>query len=143
MSSFNRVIVVGNITRDIELKYLQSGMAVTELGLAVNDKRKNQAGEWVEETTFLDVAIYGKTAEIAAQYLSKGSSVLIEGRLKLDTWEKDGKRQSKLKVVCENMRMLGGKGREVNDDDEPPQKKPGSQDRGGRNAPPPGDSIPF
>jgi single-strand DNA-binding protein len=90
MASFNRVILVGNITRDIELKYTQSSLAVTELGLAVNDRRKNQAGEWIEETTFVDVTLWGRTAEIAGEYLGKGSSVLIEGRLKLDTWEKEG-----------------------------------------------------
>ncbi|MCA9210747.1 MAG: single-stranded DNA-binding protein, partial [Planctomycetales bacterium] len=83
MASFNRVILVGNLTRDIDLKYLQSGTAVTEVGLAVNDRRKTQTGEWVEETTFVDVTLWGRTAEIASEYLSKGSPVLVEGRLKL------------------------------------------------------------
>lgn len=111
MASFNRVILVGNITRDIELKYLQSGMAVTEVGLAVNDKRKDaKTGQWIEETTFVDVTMWGRTAEIAGEYLSKGSSVLVEGRLKLDQWETEGQKRSKLRVVCENMRMLGGRG---------------------------------
>jgi single-strand DNA-binding protein len=110
MASYNRVVLVGNLTRDIELKYTPSQMAVTELGVAVNDKRKNAQGEWVEETTFIDVTLWGKTAEIANEYLRKGSSVLIEGRLKLDTWEKDGQKRSKLRVVGERMQMLGGKG---------------------------------
>ncbi|HJN12203.1 MAG TPA: single-stranded DNA-binding protein [Pirellulaceae bacterium] len=110
MASFNRVILVGNITRDIELKYTQSSLAVTELGIAVNDRRKNQAGEWIEETTFVDVTLWGRTAEIAGEYLGKGSSVLIEGRLKLDTWEKDGQKRSKLRVVGERMQMLGSRG---------------------------------
>lgn len=110
MASFNRVILMGNITRDIEVKYLQSGMAVTEIGLAVNDRRKNQQGEWVEETTFVDITLWGRTAEVAGEYLSKGAPVLIEGRLKLDTWEKDGKKNYRLRVVGENMRMLGTKG---------------------------------
>ena len=110
MASFNRVILLGNLTRDIEVKYLQSGMAVTEVGLAVNDRRKNQQGEWVEETTFVDVTMWGRTAEIAAEYLGKGSPVLIEGRLKLDTWETDGQKRSKLRVVCERMQMVGAKG---------------------------------
>jgi len=110
MASFNRVILLGNITRDIELKYTQSSLAVTELGLAVNDRRKNQAGEWVEETTFVDVTLWGRTAEIAGEYLGKGSSVLIEGRLKLDTWEKEGQKRSKLRVVGERMQMLGTRG---------------------------------
>ncbi len=110
MASFNRVILVGNITRDIELKYTQTSLAVTELGLAVNDRRKNQAGEWIDETTFVDVTLWGRTAEIAGEYLGKGSSVLIEGRLKLDTWEKDGQKRSKLRVVGERMQMLGSRG---------------------------------
>lgn len=110
MASFNRVILMGNITRDIEVKYLQSGMAVVEIGLAVNDRRKNQAGEWVDEVTFVDITLWGRTAEVAGEYLSKGSPVLIEGRLKLDQWETDGQKRSKLKVVGERMQMLGGKG---------------------------------
>ena len=110
MASFNRVILMGNITRDFEVKYLQSGMAVTEIGLAVNDRRKNQAGEWVEEVTFVDITLWGRTAEVAGEYLTKGSPVLIEGRLKLDQWEADGQKRSKLKVVGERMQMLGGRG---------------------------------
>ena len=110
MASFNRVILMGNLTRDPELRYIQSGMAVTDIGLAVNDKRKAANGEWVDEVTFVDVTIWGRTAETASEYLTKGSPVLIEGRLKLDSWEKDGQKRSKLKVVCENMRMVGSRG---------------------------------
>lgn len=112
MASFNRVILLGNLTRDPELKYLQSGMAVTDIGLAVNDRRKGADGNWVEETTFVDVTLWGRTAEVAGEYLSKGSPVLIEGRLKLDTWEKDGKKNSKLRVVGEKMQLLGSRGGE-------------------------------
>jgi single-strand DNA-binding protein len=110
MASFNRVILLGNITRDIEVKYLQSGTAVTELGLAVNEKYKNQSGEWVEDVVFVDVTLWGRTAEIAGEYLGKGSPVLIEGRLKLDKWEKDGQKHSKLRVTGERMQMVGSKG---------------------------------
>jgi single-strand DNA-binding protein len=110
MASYNRVILMGNLTRDPELKYIPSGMAVAEIGLAVNDRRKTANGEWVEETTFVDVTLWARTAEVASEYLSKGSPVLIEGRLKLDTWEKDGKKNYKLRVVGERMQMLGGKG---------------------------------
>ncbi len=110
MASFNKVILMGNLTRDPEVRYTQGGTAVSEIGLAVNDKRKDAKGEWVEETTFVDVTLWGRTAEIAGEYLGKGSSVLVEGRLKLDSWEKDGQKRSKLRVVAENMRMLGGKG---------------------------------
>ncbi len=109
MASYNRVILMGNLTRDVELKYIQSGSAVTEVGLAVNDRRKSQSGEWIEETTFVDVTLWGRTAEVASEYLGKGSPVLIEGRLKLDTWETDGQKRSKLRVVGERMQMLGGR----------------------------------
>lgn len=110
MASFNRVILVGNVTRDPELRYISSGTAVTDIGLAVNDRRKTASGEWVDETTFVDVTLWGRTAEVAGEYVSKGSPLLIEGRLKLDTWEKDGKKNSKLRVVCDRMQLLGSRG---------------------------------
>ena len=110
MASYNRVVLVGNLTRDPELRYIPSGAAVTEIGLAVNDRRKSQSGEWIEETTFIDVTLWARTAEVASEYLSKGSSVLIEGRLKLDQWEKEGQKFSKLRVIGEKMQMLGGRG---------------------------------
>ena len=109
MASFNRVVLVGNLTRDVELKYLQSGMAVAEVGIAVNDRRKTASGEWVDDPVFVDVTFWGRTAEIAAEYLGKGSSVLVEGKLKYDSWEKEGKKFSKLRVVGERMQMLGQK----------------------------------
>ncbi len=111
MASYNRVILVGNLTRDPELRYTPSGTAVTEVGLAVNDRRKTANGEWQDETTFVDVTLWARQAEVANEYLSKGSPVLIEGRLKLDTWEnKEGQKRSKLHVVGERMQMLGGRG---------------------------------
>lgn len=109
MASYNRVVLVGNLTRDPELRYIPSGTAVSEIGLAVNDRVK-KGDQWVDETTFVDVTLWGRTAEVANQYLTKGSNVLIEGRLKLDTWEKDGQKRSKLRVVAEKMQMLGGRG---------------------------------
>lgn len=111
MASYNRVILIGNLTRDPELRYTPSQTAVSDIGLAVNDRRKGNDGQWIEETTFVDVTLWGRTAEVASEYLSKGSPVLIEGRLKLDTWEnKEGEKRSKLHVVCERMQMLGSKG---------------------------------
>jgi single-strand DNA-binding protein len=113
MASFNKVILVGNLTRDPQVKYTTGGTAVTEIGLAVNrrwlDKPSNQ---WKDETTFVDITLWGRTAEIAGEYLAKGRSVLIEGRLQLDTWDdrESGQKRSKLRVVGENMTMLGGKG---------------------------------
>jgi single-strand DNA-binding protein len=106
--SYNRVILVGNLTRDPELRYLPSGVAVSEIGLAVNDRAKRN-DQWVDETTFVDVTLWERTAEVANEYLSKGSQVLIEGRLKLDSWEKDGQKRSKLRVVASKMMMLGSK----------------------------------
>ena len=103
---FNRVILIGNVTRDPELKYIPSGTAVAEVGLAINDRRKGANGEWIEETTFVDVTLWGRTAEVASEYLGRGEPCLIEGRLKLDTWEKDGKKRSKLKVVGDRLQLL-------------------------------------
>jgi single-strand DNA-binding protein len=111
MASFNRVILIGNLTRDPELRYIPSGTAVTEIGLAVNDRRKGANGEWIDETTFVDVTLWGRQAEVATEYLSKGSPVFIEGRLKLDSWQdKEGQKRSKLRVVGTQMQMLGSKG---------------------------------
>jgi single-strand DNA-binding protein len=113
MASYNRVILVGNLTRDPEVRYIPSGKAVCELGLAVNrtwfDKASNTRKE---DTTFVDVTLWDRTAEIAGEYLAKGRSVLIEGRLQLDTWDdkETGKKRSKLRVVGEQMTMLGGRG---------------------------------
>jgi single-strand DNA-binding protein len=109
MASYNRVILMGNLTRDVQLRHTPSGTPVTEVGLAVNDRRKGQNGEWIDETTFVEVTFWGRTAEIAGEYLSKGSPVFIEGRLKLDTWEKDGQKNYKLRVVCDRMQLLGGR----------------------------------
>lgn len=113
MPSLNKVILMGNLTRDTELKNTHSGTAVTSLALAVNrswfDKQTNQRRE---EVDFIEVTLWGRTAEIACQYLAKGRPVLIEGRLQLDSWEDKETREKryKLKVVGENLQMLGGKG---------------------------------
>lgn len=131
MASYNRCILLGNLTRDPEVKYTQGGTAVCEIGLAVNDKRKDAKGDWIEETTFVDVTLWGRTAEIAGEYLNKGSNVLIEGRLKLDSWEKDGQKRTKLRVVAENLRMLGGK-QKSGSDDEYNQDAPQGRSQGGR-----------
>jgi single-strand DNA-binding protein len=109
MASYNRVILMGNLTRDPELRYISTGTAVSEIGLAVNDRIK-KGDQWVDEVTFVDVTMWGRTAEIANEYLSKGSPVLIEGRLKLDRWEKDGQKHSKLRVTCDRMQMVGSRG---------------------------------
>jgi single-strand DNA-binding protein len=110
MASYNRVVLIGNVTRDIQLKYTPAGLAVTEVGLAMNDRRKNAQGEWVEEAVFVDVTLWGRTAEVASEYLSKGSPLFVEGRLKLDTWEKDGEKKSRLRIVGERIQLIGSKG---------------------------------
>jgi len=110
LASYNRVILVGNLTRDPEVKTLQSGTTVAELGLAVNDRRKDAAGQWVDEPTFVDVTLWSRQAEVAGEYLSKGAPVLIEGRLKLDRWQNQaGENRSKLRVVGDRMQLLGSR----------------------------------
>ena len=112
MASFNRVILLGNLTRDPELRYIPSGAAVTQIGLAINNRRKTANGEWVEEPVFIDVTLWERQAEVAAEYLRKGSPVLIEGRLKMDQWQDKttGDKRSKIVVVGERMQLLGAKG---------------------------------
>ena len=109
MASYNRVVLMGNLTRDVELRYTPSGTAVTDIALAVNERVKKN-DQWTDEVHFFDVTLWGRTAEIAGEYLSKGSPVLIEGRLKHDRWEQDGQKRSKVKIVGEKMQMLGSKG---------------------------------
>lgn len=112
MASFNKVILVGNLTRDPEVRYLASGTALCEIGLAVNEKWKDKAsGDMKEKVTFIDITLWGRTAEIAGEYLAKGKSVMIEGKLDLDTWDdkETGKKRQKLKVTGQNLVMLGGR----------------------------------
>jgi len=107
MASLNRVFLAGNVTRDIEVRYTPSGTAVADIGLAVNENYKNKAGELIETTVFVDISVWGRQAETSAEYLSKGSPVLIEGRLQLDQWEKDGKKHSRLRVKADRVQFLG------------------------------------
>ena len=149
MASYNRVILVGNLTRDVDVRYIQSGTAVTDIGLAVNDRVKRN-DEWVEEPTFVDITLWGRTAEVAGEYLSKGSPVLIEGRLKLDTWEDrdSGQKRSKLKVIGERMQMLGtrggGGGRPAPSQQNNEYSQPAPHEQEYDSPPgPPDDDIPF
>ncbi len=111
MASVNKVILIGNLTRDPEVKYTPKGMAVAEVGLAVN-RNYTVDGDKREEVTFVDCELWGKTAELAGQYLSKGRPVYFEGRLKLDTWDDktSGAKRSKMRVVVETMQFLGSRG---------------------------------
>jgi single-strand DNA-binding protein len=107
---FNKVILVGNLTRDCELRYLPSGSAVCTTGIATNRKFKNQQGEQKEEVCFIDITFFGRTAEIANQYLSRGKKVLVEGRLKLDQWtDQNGAKRSKHSVTVDTLQMLDSK----------------------------------
>jgi single-strand DNA-binding protein len=112
MANFNKVILMGNLTRDPELRYLPSGQALARIGLAVNRKYRNRnTQEMVEETTFVDVEGWGQQAETFCRYMTKGRPVFIEGRLKLDSWQdKEGQKRSKLTVVMENFQFLGSGG---------------------------------
>ena len=108
MANFNKVILAGNLTRDPELKYTPKGTAVAKIGLAINRTWKSETGETKEEVTFVDVDAFGRTAEVIAQYLKKGRPILIEGRLRYDTWDdkQTNQKRSKLGVVAENFQFL-------------------------------------
>src|SRR4051812_15168667 len=111
MSNFNRVFLMGNMTRDPQLKFLPSQMAVAEFGIATNRKFKTQSGEQREEVTFVDCSAFGRTAEVINQYFTKGKPIFVEGRLKYDQWEdkQGGGKRSKLAVVIENFQFIGGR----------------------------------
>ena len=112
MANLNKVMLIGNLTRDPEIKYTPKGSAIAELGLAINRYYTTESGEKKEETTFVDVTLWGRQAEIAKEYLSKGKPVYIEGRLQLDTWDdkQTGQKRSKLRVTGEQMQLLGSRG---------------------------------
>jgi len=107
---YNKVIMVGNLTRDIELRYTGSGMAIAKTGIATNRRYKTQSGEQKEETCFIDITLFGRAAEVANQYLKKGSKVLIEGRLVYETWtDQSGNKRSKHSIAVDNMQMLSSR----------------------------------
>lgn len=113
MANLNKVLLLGNLTRDPELRYTPKGTAVADIGLAINRTWSNEQGQRQEETTFVDITLWGRQAELAQQYLVKGRGVFIEGRLQMDTWEDKatGQKRSKLKVVAESLQFLpDGKG---------------------------------
>ncbi len=109
MASLNKVMLIGNLTRDPEVRYTPKGSAVCDMAIAVNRRFMTDNGERQEEVTYLDIVLWGKTAELAGQYLAKGRSVFIEGRLQMDTWEDKatGQKRSKIRVVAENLQFLG------------------------------------
>lgn len=148
MASFNRVLLVGNLTRDPELRYTPKGTAVARLGLAVNRQWKNDAGEAREEVTFVDIDAFGRQAEVIGQYLKKGRPILIEGRLKYETWDdkQTNQKRSKLLVVLESFQFLDS-GRSEGAAGAPAARKPASASEAPPPAEPDGppvdDDVPF
>ena len=157
MASFNKVILAGNLTRDPELRYTPKGTAIARLGIACNRKWKSETGEMKEEVTFVDVDAFGKTAETIAQYLKKGRPILIEGRLRYETWEdkQTNQKRSKLGVVLENFQFLdsgrGGEGGDTPTRPAAPTNRPPATSAGPADSPEPiagdgppeSDDVPF
>ena len=108
MASFNKVILMGNLTRDPEMRVTSGGLSICKLGLAVSRNYSTREGERREETTFVDIDAFGKQAEVIAKYMRKGRPIMIEGRLKFDQWESDGQKRSKLSVVLDRFEFVGG-----------------------------------
>jgi len=147
-SSFNRVILAGNMTRDPESRALPSGQPLTKFSLAINRSYTTKDGEKREEVTYVDIESYGKQAEIIAKYCTKGSGILVEGRLKLDSWDdkKTGEKRSRLGVVLENFTFIGGRAQGGSADGEGSAPRSGGA-RGGASPAPssdvPEDDVPF
>jgi len=144
MANLNKVLLLGNVTRDPEVRYTPKGSAVCDLGVAVNRAYTTDSGEKREEVTFVDVTLWGRTAEVASEYLKKGRPVFIEGRLQMDTWDdkQTGQKRTRLRVVAENMQLLGGRpsgGADITGESRqasPPPKKSAASE-------PDEDEIPF
>ena len=134
MANLNRVLLIGNLTRDPEIRYTPQGVAVADMSLAINRFSTNSEGEKKEEVTYVDVTLWNRVAEIAGEYLKKGKPVFIEGRLRLDTWDdkQTGDKRSRLRVVAENMQLLGS--RETNGS-APPERSPSGAPAGVRQPP--------
>lgn len=142
MPSYNHCVLVGNLTRDPELKYIPSGTAVCNISLAINERYK-VGDEWKEKAVFVECTAWGKTAEVANEYLVKGSPVLIDGRLDFQQWEKDGQKRSKLLVMVNKLQLIGSKGERKTKSE--PQDDPDSNYNQSQDFGPPGDEsdIPF
>jgi len=154
MANFNKVILIGNMTRDPEVRYMPSGTAVVQFGLAVNRTWRSSEGENREETLFIDITAFGRRGEVISEYFHKGDPILIEGRLKLDSWQgQDGQRRTKHTVVMENFEFLSRGGRGDDARPERPSEQPRQGRRTAQREPAPeeppaddafgGDDIPF
>jgi single-strand DNA-binding protein len=149
MASFNKVILLGNLTRDPEVRYTPKGSAVCDLGIAVNRQYTLDSGEKREEVTYVDVVLWSRLAEIAGEYLKKGRPVFIEGRLQMDTWDdkQTGQKRSKLRVIGETMQLLGGRpgagAAEPGQEERPPRTSKITPPPPAAPAEPDEDEIPF
>jgi single-strand DNA-binding protein len=150
MASFNKVILLGNLTRDPEVRYTPKGSAVCDLGLAVNRQYTLDSGEKREEVTYVDIVLWSRLAEIAGEYLKKGRPVFIEGRLQMDTWDdkQTGQKRSKLRVIGETMQLLGGRppgagATSEGDEARPARAKTTPPPKAAESAEPDDDEIPF
>jgi single-strand DNA-binding protein len=126
MANLNRVLLIGNLTRDPEVRYTPKGTAVTDIGMAINRVFTSEDGERREEVTYVDVVLWARLAEIAGQYLKKGRPVFIEGRLQLDTWDdkQTGQKRSRMRVVAENLQLLGSRESEGGPTGPAPARRP-------------------
>ena len=154
MASFNKVILIGNLTRDVEVRHTPSGSAVADVSLAINESYKGKDGNKVDNTVFVDCTLWGKTAELAGQYLAKGRPVMFEGRLTMEKWDdkETGQKRSKMKVVVESMQFLGSPsgGKDAPQEEDRParqqqvrQSAPQKQSTFYDNPPSGGDDVPF
>ena len=142
MPSFNKVILCGNVTRKPDLKFTAGGTAICNLGIAVNEKWKDANGQEREDVYFADCELFGRRAEVVAQYLDKGSSVLVEGKLRRSTWEKDGKQHSATRIKVDKIEFLGGRPRDTADSP-PPAPRRFTPPAGIDDDPPMDDDGPF
>jgi single-strand DNA-binding protein len=138
MASYNKVILIGNLTRDPELRYTPKGLAIAKIGLAVNRTWRDANGESKEETTFVDIDAFGKLAETLGQYMKKGRPLMVEGRLRLDTWEdkQTNQKRSRLGVILESFQFLDFRGGDDSNSGAP-RSKPSSAPAAAVAAPPP------
>ena len=130
MANLNKVLLMGNMTRDPQLSYLPSQTPVVEFGLAMNRRYKKQDGSMADDTCFVDCQMFGKRAETVNKYFKKGNPIFVEGRLKYDSWEKDGRRQSRLRVFVENFEFLGKGGGQGGGNNAAPSQSQQSQGGG-------------
>ena len=154
MAGYNKVILLGNLTRDPQLKYLPSNTAVCEFGLAVDRRWRDRDGNQKEEVCFVDISAFGRQGETINQYMSKGRQLLVEGHLRFDSWtSQDGQKRSKLSVVVDNFQFVGGRGDQAGDGGAPYERDAPAPDRAAERPPrpaaspehsaPAGEDIPF